>query len=48
MKHIEEEAALRKTVFAVAGAGQLDFDTLCDSVIAQIEQLRKTSRPAIA
>jgi hypothetical protein len=25
-----------KTVFAVADAGQLDFDMLCDSVIAHI------------
>ena len=47
-KHAEEEAALRETVFAVAGSGKLDFDTLCDSVIAQIENVRKMTRAAVA
>jgi hypothetical protein len=44
----EDETALRKTVFAVADAGQLDFDMLCDSVIAHMDRLRKMSRAAVA
>ena len=47
-KHAEEEATLRKTVFVIAGTGQLDFDTLCDSVIAQIEKIRTMARAAVA
>jgi hypothetical protein len=46
-RHAEEVATLRKTVFAIAGTGQLDFDTLCDSVIAQIEKIRTMARPAV-
>ena len=34
------EAALRKTVFTVAGTGPVDFDTLCDKVLAGL-----TTRP---
>jgi hypothetical protein len=30
------EDALRKTVFTVAGTGPVDFDTLCDKVLASI------------
>jgi hypothetical protein len=37
-----------KTVFVVADAGQLDFDMLCDSVIAHMDRLRKMSRAAVA
>jgi hypothetical protein len=47
-KHAEKEATLRKTVFAIAGTGQLDFDTLCDSVIAQIEKIRTMAKAAVA
>jgi len=34
------EDALRKTVFTVAGTGPVDFDTLCDKVLAGL-----TTRP---
>jgi hypothetical protein len=36
-KDAEEEQALRKWVFASAGADRLDFDMLCDKVLARIE-----------
>jgi hypothetical protein len=45
-KDAEEEDALRKWVFAVAGPGQLDFDTLCDDVLANIHEYRIMSRAA--
>ena len=47
-KHAEKEATLRKTVFAIAGTGQLDFDTFCDNVIAQIEKIRTMAKAAVA
>jgi hypothetical protein len=34
------EDALRKTVFTVSGTGPVDFDTLCDKVLASL-----TTRP---
>jgi len=30
------EDVLRKTVFTVAGTGPVDFDTLCDKVLASL------------
>jgi hypothetical protein len=45
-KDAEEEVALRKLVFALAGSGRLDFDTLCDSVLASIDKYRGLSRAA--
>ena len=47
-KRAEKEATLRKTVFAIAGTGQLDFDTFCDNVIAQIEKNRTMAKAAVA
>jgi hypothetical protein len=36
----EREEALRKLIFAFAGTGRVDFDNLCDSVLANMpEQL---------
>ena len=36
----EREEALRKLIFAFAGTGHVDFDNLCDSVLANMpEQL---------
>jgi hypothetical protein len=32
----ERQAVLRKLVFAVAGEGKVDFDTLCDKVMATL------------
>jgi hypothetical protein len=34
----EEQERLRKTVFACAGNGRLDFDTLCDQVLASLAE----------
>ena len=45
-KDAEEEDVLRKRVFALAGPGQLDFDTLCDDVLASIDEHRILSRAA--
>jgi hypothetical protein len=45
-KDAEEEDALRKLVFALAGPGQLDFDTLCDDVLASIDEYRTMSQAA--
>ena len=40
-KDLDEENVLRKQVFAVAaGNGQLKFDTLCDRVLASMDQYR--------
>jgi hypothetical protein len=39
-KDAEEEEILRKQVFALADNGRLDFDTLCDQVLASIDQYR--------
>ena len=45
-KDAEEEDVLRKRVFALAGPGQLDFDTLCEDVLASIDEYRIMSRAA--
>jgi hypothetical protein len=45
-KDAEEEEALRKQVFALARTGQLDFDTLCDDVLASMDEHRTMSRAA--
>ena len=42
----DEEDALRKQVFALAGNGPLDFDTLCDKVLARMDQYRALARVA--
>jgi len=39
-KNGAREDALRKTVFIVAGTGPVDFDTVCDKVLASL-----TTRP---
>jgi hypothetical protein len=45
-KDSEEEDVLRRRMFALAGVGQLDFDTLCDDVLASIDEYRVMSRAA--
>jgi hypothetical protein len=40
----EEEDALRKLIFAVAGTGPIDFDTLCDTVMAALDEYRHWAR----
>jgi hypothetical protein len=40
----QEEDALRKTMFSCAGTGPLDFDNLCDRVLASMEDYRTSSR----
>jgi hypothetical protein len=45
-KNAEEEDVLRKRVFALAGPDQLCFDTLCDAVIASMDEYRNTSQAA--
>jgi hypothetical protein len=40
----EEEDALRKMIFAVAGTGPIDFDTLCDRVMAALDEYRHWAR----
>ena len=45
-KDAEEKDVLRKRVFALAGPDQLDFDTLCDDVLASIHEYRIMSRAA--
>jgi len=45
-KDAEEEDFLRKRVFALAGLDQLCFDTLCDAVIASIDEYRKPPQAA--
>jgi hypothetical protein len=42
----EEEAELRKKVFALASTCLLDFDTLCDKVLASIAERRANGRVA--
>jgi hypothetical protein len=39
----EEEDALRKTVFACAGISSVEFDALCDRVLARVDKHRSTS-----
>jgi hypothetical protein len=36
---------LRKTVFACADNGRLDFDTLCDQVLASVAEASSDRRP---
>jgi hypothetical protein len=43
-KDAEEDDALRKTMFTCAGTGPLDFDNLCDRVLASLEDYRTSSR----
>lgn len=40
----EEEDALRRLMFTAAGDGRLDFDTLCDRVLAAMDKYRILSR----
>ena len=37
-KDSERQAALRKRLFALAGPGWVDFDTLCDKVLASLPE----------
>jgi|SoiMethySBSTD1v2_1073268.scaffolds.fasta_scaffold201150_1 hypothetical protein len=37
-KDTRDEYALRKIVFVCAGTGSLDFDTLCDRVLASLDR----------
>jgi hypothetical protein len=43
---VEEEDALRRLMFAAANDGRLDFDTLCDRVLADMDKYRILSRAA--
>ena len=46
-KHdLEEEDALRRLMFTAADDGRLDFDTLCDRVLADMDKYRILSRAA--
>ena len=45
-KDAEEEDVLRRTVFAIAASGPLDFDTLCEGVLASMDRYRATLRAA--
>jgi len=45
-KCAEEEDYVRKWVFALAGVGPFDFDSLCDKVLANMVALQVTSRAA--
>jgi hypothetical protein len=40
----DEEDALRKMIFAVAGAGPIHFDILCDTVMAALDEYRHRAR----
>jgi hypothetical protein len=40
----DEEDALRKMIFTVAGPGPVDFDTLCDRVLAALDEYRQRAR----
>lgn len=42
----EEEEALRKMVFACAANGRLDFDALCDKVLASLPESPSNRRVA--
>jgi hypothetical protein len=44
----DEEDALRKQVFALANNGPLDFDTLCDGLLASMDQYRRLRRATVA
>jgi hypothetical protein len=43
-KSAEEQVQLRKTVFACADNGRLDFDTLCDQVLASVAEASSDRR----
>jgi hypothetical protein len=45
-KDADEEDALRKTLFACASSGPLEFDTLCERVLAGMDDYRTMSRAA--
>ena len=45
-KDTQEEDVLRKTMFTCAGTGPLDFDNLCDRVLASMDDYRTSSRAA--
>ena len=46
-KHdLEEEDALRRVMFTAASDDRLDFDTLCDRVLADMNKHRILSRAA--
>ena len=45
-KDAQEEDVLRKTMFTCAGTGPLDFDNLCDRVLASMDDYRTGSRAA--
>ena len=44
----EREEALRKLIFAFAGTGHVDFDNLCDSVLANMPSNRSLRQKAQA
>lgn len=41
-----EVEALRKTIFVCAASGRLDFDTLCDKVLARLDEISPPRRAA--
>ena len=43
---VAEEDALRRLVFTAADDGRLDFDKLCDRVLADMDKYRMLSRAA--
>ena len=45
-KSAEQEETLRKMVFACAASGKLDFDTLCDQVLARLAEISPDRRAA--
>ena len=48
-KHdVEEQDALRSLIFTAAGDARLDFDTLCDRVLAHMDKYRILSRAAVS
>ena len=42
----EEQGALRTLIFTAAGDGRLDFDTLCDRILADMDKYRILSGAA--
>jgi len=40
----DEEDALRRMIFALAGEGTIDFDTLCDEVTVALDEYRLWAR----
>ena len=43
----DEEDALRKQIFALANDGPLDFDKLCDGVLAGMERYKRLRRATV-